>query len=111
MTATDGDPEVVEALSRRFAGTAVLCRRLVWGAATDLRAEIVLGGDVTYRAAAIPDLFATIASILRPGGIALLSDPRRQLEAELPGWAAAAGLICACEPRPGPYTLIRLTQR
>lgn len=84
---------------------------LPWGAAPPLRCDVLLGGDVLYRRECFPALLATIAAALAPDGIALLSDPRERLEAELPDLAAVAGLSYASARRPTGYTLVRLRRR
>lgn len=72
--------------------------------------DVVLGGDLLYRPNHVPALFASIASALSPNGLALLSDPRQRLEAELPRLAATAGLTW-CPERRYDYTLVRLRPR
>lgn len=54
--------------------------------------DLVLGGDVLYRAALFPALIASMAGALAPQGSIVLSDPRYQLEPELPQIAADHGL-------------------
>lgn len=73
--------------------------------------DVVFGGDILYRPDCFAALLASIAASLAPDGIALLSDPRRRLEPELPGLAAAVGLDWACERRDAGYTLVRLRRR
>jgi len=70
----------------------------------------VLGGDLLYRPSHFAALFSSIASALSPNGLALLSDPRQKLEAELPRLAAIAGLTW-CPERRYDYTLVRLRPR
>ncbi len=71
-------------------------------------ADLVLGGDILYRAALFPELIASLASALSQGGLALLADPRQTLEPELPRLAAAHGLDWREERRPAAYTLVRV---
>jgi hypothetical protein len=52
----------------------------------------MFGGDILYRPDCFRALFATLAASLAADGVALLADPRTQLEPELPSLAAAAGL-------------------
>lgn len=62
-------------------------------------ADLVLGSDVAYAAAAAPALAATTAALLAPGGIAVIADPCRLgadgLLAELQSLAAADGALSA----------------
>jgi predicted nicotinamide N-methyase len=54
--------------------------------------DLILGGDILYRDAALPALFATITCSLAAGGLALLSDPRPGLRAHVAdAWAACTG--------------------
>jgi predicted nicotinamide N-methyase len=68
---------------------------------------LVLGGDILYRPECHPQLLRTLADLLAAHGQALLSDPRSQLEDELPALARAVGLDWAGERRAG-FTLVRL---
>jgi 2-polyprenyl-3-methyl-5-hydroxy-6-metoxy-1,4-benzoquinol methylase len=54
--------------------------------------DLIVGGDILYRPALFTELFRSIATSLRPDGICLLSDPRQQLDAELPALAQEQGL-------------------
>lgn len=69
--------------------------------------EVIIGADILYRPAYHRALLSTITTSLAPSGVALLSDPRSELEPELPAVAAAQGLTWEVERRPGNYTLIR----
>lgn len=68
--------------------------------------DLVLGGDILYRAALFPVLLDSLAEAVGSGQ-ALLSDPRLRLEAELPVLAAARNLTWDPE-RQRDYTLVRL---
>lgn len=70
---------------------------------------VILGGDILYRPALHPELIRSIALSLAPDGLALLVDPRRTLEAELPLLAATHHLTWHPERRDD-YTLVRLTR-
>lgn len=69
--------------------------------------DVIIGADILYRPALHRALLSTIASSLSRKGVALLADPRSELEAELPALAGALGLTWEVERRPGNYTLIR----
>ncbi len=69
--------------------------------------DVVLGGDILYRSAYFAALLTTIAQQLSSHGQAMLSDPRRTLDAELPMLAAAARLSWISERRET-YTLVRI---
>jgi predicted nicotinamide N-methyase len=69
---------------------------------------VILGGDILYRPDCFADLLTTVALSLAPDGLALLADPRTDLEPVLPDLAAARRLAWATERRPGPYTLVRV---
>lgn len=69
--------------------------------------DVLLGGDILYRASLFPALLDSVASTLTtPAAGAWLVDPRSNLEAELPGLAAARGLRWDSRRRPTGYTLI-----
>ncbi|ODQ53455.1 hypothetical protein SAICODRAFT_30143 [Saitoella complicata NRRL Y-17804] len=78
---TDGSEEVVDGIARNIAlnevdHTMVTAKCLWWG--TDPIEEdwdVVLGADVTYDAAVVPSLVATIAEALarRPGVLVLIA--------------------------------------
>ncbi len=69
---------------------------------------LILGADILYRPDFHARLLTSIALGLAPDGLALLADPRRELEPDLPELARHAGLTRDTERRPGPYTLVRL---
>ena len=86
------------------------CLNAHWGAVLAPGFELILGGDILYRPACHPALIATIAGALARDGIALLSDPRQRLEAELPSLAAQASLTWETERRSN-WTLVRIRRR
>ena len=53
---------------------------------------LILGGDILYRPVYFSRLLTSIALSLDANGRCLLSDPRQQLDEELPALAQAAGL-------------------
>lgn len=67
--------------------------------------DVILGGDILYRPECFDALLASIASSLAPGGHALLSDPRTELEKELYELAITHSLIINAK-RHETYTLI-----
>ena len=103
----DGDPAALQGVRARIptANTALHA----WGdPLPDGPYDLILGGDILYRAAYHPALLASIAASLAPTGLALLSDPRTTLEEELPLIALKTGLSWMPERRPRGYTLIRI---
>ena len=83
-------------------------RRLVhaWGEPLP-PCDVLLGGDILYRASLFPALLDSVASALTtPAAGAWLVDPRTNLEAELPRLAAARGLRWDNRRRPTGYTLV-----
>ena len=68
----------------------------------------ILGGDILYRPECFQVLLQTISLSLAPDGTAYLSDPRTQLEADLPTLAKKAGLQWNCSRPNGRYTLVSL---
>lgn len=68
--------------------------------------DVIVGGDILYRAENIPALAHSIKHGLTATGCCLLSDPRRSLEADLPAIFAQAGLTIAIN-RQATYNLIR----
>ncbi|MFW5846224.1 MAG: methyltransferase, partial [Planctomycetota bacterium] len=62
-----------------------------WGTALP-PCDLVLGGDILYRPECFVDLLDSLAAAARQGAEILLSDPRTELEQELPGLAASRGL-------------------
>lgn len=69
--------------------------------------DVLLGGDILYRANLFPLLLDSVASALTtPAASAWLVDPRTQLEPELPGLAAARGLRWDSQRRTAGYTLV-----
>ena len=112
----DGDPAVlrwVEGVlaANGFAGRARACVH-AWGDPIPGGPyDVVFGGDILYRPDFFAPLLASIATSLADDGVALLSDPRRRLEPELPPLAAAAGLDWSSERRDAGYTLVRLRRR
>lgn len=72
--------------------------------------ELIVGGDILYRPELFPELLATIAASLAPGGACYLSDPRERIEDELPDIAADQGLSLRQQRRDGGWTLICLKQ-
>jgi len=110
----DGDPAVVRwvdgvLVANGFAARA--CAHLHrWGDPIPAAPyDVVFGGDILYRPECFAELLASIALSLAPEGVALLSDPRQRLDAELPALAASAGLTWNGERRAAGYTLVRLT--
>jgi SAM-dependent methyltransferase len=99
----DGSAAVVAAL----AGFAAVEHR--WGdPVPGAPFDVILGGDILYRPECFADLLRSIALALAPDGVALLSDPRPVLDAELPALAAAAHLTWTTARR-ADYTLATLT--
>jgi hypothetical protein len=78
-----------------------------WGEPMPRRYDLILGGDILYRADCFPALLDSIASGLAANGLCLLSDPRERLEDELPQLAAERGLTWTTERRRD-FTLARL---
>lgn len=70
---------------------------------------VILGGDLLYRPQFFAALLATIAGSLTHDGLALLSDPRSQLESDLPALARQHGLSWVQERRTD-YTLISVAR-
>ena len=69
--------------------------------------DVLLGGDILYRASLFPLLLDSLASALvTPAATAWLVDPRTHLEPELPRLAAARGLRWNSQRRPANYTLV-----
>lgn len=69
--------------------------------------DVLLGGDILYRASLFPLLLDSVASALTvPAASAWLVDPRTRLEPELPGLAAARGLRWDSQRRTVGYTLV-----
>lgn len=72
------------------------CHQHQWG--TDIPQsrgqayDLILGGDILYRPECFADIFASIATSLATQGTAILSDPREELEQQIPELAAQAGL-------------------
>jgi 2-polyprenyl-3-methyl-5-hydroxy-6-metoxy-1,4-benzoquinol methylase len=83
------------------------CHRHQWGEPMPRRYDLILGGDILYRAELFAALLDSIASGLAPGGLCLLSDPREHLEEELPRLAAERSLSWTTERR-SDFTLARL---
>ena len=103
----DGDPAALAAVQIALPGADT--RLHVWGTPLpDGPYDLILGGDILYRAAFHPALLASLASSLAPEGLALLSDPRTTLEEELPLLAQNCGLSWHAERRDQGYTLVRL---
>ena len=75
------------------------------------RVDLVLGGDILYRAQMFGKLLTSVASALAQGGRAVLADPRVNLEPELPVIAAECGLSWSTERRPTSYTLCTLARQ
>ena len=71
---------------------------------------VILGADILYRPAFQAALLSSIAASLDPTGVALLADPRSELEPELVLLTAKLQLQLECIRRPGPYTLVRVTR-
>lgn len=71
--------------------------------------DLLLGADILYRPAFHAALLRSVASSLRPDGRCLLSDPRTELEPELPVIAATYGLEWRQERRSNHYTLATVT--
>ncbi|MEK7411741.1 MAG: methyltransferase domain-containing protein [Planctomycetota bacterium] len=78
-----------------------------WGAPLPA-ADLVLGGDILYRSLLFAVLLRSLATAVKPNGMALLADPRVHLEPELPHIASDSGLSWSSERRPTGYTLCRL---
>lgn len=72
--------------------------------------DIIFGADILYRPTFHGAIFTSIAASLAPLGLALLADPRSELEPELNFLAEALGLQVTAIRRPGPYTLLRVTR-
>ncbi|GDY14723.1 hypothetical protein LBMAG53_36010 [Planctomycetota bacterium] len=66
---------------------------------------VILGGDLLYRPQFFAALLTTITGSLAADGVALLSDPRSQLESDLPELARQHGLSWVQERR-ADYTLV-----
>ncbi len=83
-------------------------RRLVhaWGEPLP-SCDVLLGGDILYRADYFPALLDSVASALTtPAAVAWLVDPRTHLEPELPHLAAARSLRWDSQRRTAGYTLV-----
>lgn len=70
---------------------------------------VILGGDLLYRPQFFGALLTTIAGSLTHDGLALLSDPRSQLEPGLPVLARQHGLSWVQERR-ADYTLVSVAR-
>lgn len=101
----DLSPTALAAVAARFPGAETLLHR--WGEPLP-PADLVLGGDILYRSALFPQLVTSLAAALAGGGLALLADPRSNLEPELPTLCAQAGLAWTVERRREAYTLARV---
>ena len=116
---TDGEPAVLTVLARNAAtaGPRASAMHLPWDSAAALDAvratspggagfPLLLGADVAYSLAALPDLFGAAAALLAPGGAFLLGYVSRSgaLDAAVPAAAAAVGLVAA--PVPGTEALL-----
>ncbi|MBA3938927.1 MAG: methyltransferase domain-containing protein [Planctomycetes bacterium] len=69
--------------------------------------DLILGGDILYRPDWFDRLLGTLAASLAPHGLALFSDPRQALDADLPRLASAAGLTWETTRQARGYTLVR----
>jgi predicted nicotinamide N-methyase len=78
-----------------------------WGSPLPARYDLILGGDILYRPDCFAALLDSIASGLADDGLCLLSDPRKQLEPELPRLARERGLSWDAERRDD-VTLVRI---
>ena len=112
----DGDPAVVRWVDAVLDANAFTDRARAhvhrWGRPIPGSPyDVVFGGDILYRPECFRDLLASIAASLAADGVALLSDPRQRLDAELPALADAAGLSWACERRDAGYTLVRIAHQ
>jgi predicted nicotinamide N-methyase len=107
----DNSPVVCDLLTRTLeineASQNAEVLSLNWGEPFPLPpCDLVLGGDILYRPKLFPALATTIASALTEHGQVYLSDPRENLEANLPAIFAAAGLRLTSE-RLERFTLLR----
>lgn len=89
----DASVVAIDFLARTITANALTARARsslhTWGTPLpDGRWDVILGGDILYRPECFPALLDTIAASLTPDGIALLSDPRITLEAQLATLAA-----------------------
>ena len=73
--------------------------------------DLIIGADILYRPTFHGALLRSVASSLSPDGQCLFSDPRTELEPELPKIAAACGLDWRQERRAHHYTLATVTWR
>ena len=71
--------------------------------------DLILGGDILYRATLFPALLDSVAAAIGDGQV-LLSDPRLRLEADLPRLAAERHLTWQQE-RQADYSLVRIRPR
>jgi SAM-dependent methyltransferase len=101
MTATDYDPDAVafaalnaERNGASLAGAQLLDYREPLGSPAY---DLVLGSDLLYERKKGEPVARWVASALRPGGYALLSDPNRSAADEFPAHARAAGLVAEPE--------------
>ncbi len=113
---SDGSPIVCDYVSRIIAHNqltpVVKVFHHAWGTlvsdSEQHAYDIIVGGDLLYRANNIDILASTIQSHLAFDGICLLSDPRHTLELKLARHFASAGLQISVRRRKQ-YTLIRCT--
>jgi predicted nicotinamide N-methyase len=63
------------------------------------RFPVILGSDVLYERRLVPWVAHLLATMLEPGGIALIADPGRATAKGLAALLAPLGLTCASEPR------------
>ena len=109
VTFTDISEEPLDHLRIRLG--SLPCARMVlhaWGEPVpDCPYDVVVGGDILYRPAYFDRLVHSIHQALKPGGEALLGDPRTELEPELGAMLRAQGFSVRTERRAGPYTLLR----
>lgn len=94
----DGSAAALAALDTADARASTLLHR--WGEPLPA-CELLLGGDILYRAELHAALLDSVASAIGWGGTAFLSDPRRAIEPELARIAAARGLAWHLRPTSG----------
>ncbi len=70
--------------------------------------DVLCGGDILYRPTHFAALIDTLATSLAPDGMCFLSDPRFQLDDELPLLASRRRLSWSTERRASGYTLVRV---
>ncbi len=95
----------IEASARAngFVSSSYSTALLDWRSPPDERYPLILGADVTYEKRLVPLVAGVIASMLEPGGLALISDPNRTTAEGLGDALKNLGLATEAVPVEGNY--------